>query len=205
MLFFVCLVVGETTKTWRSSTSWQPRADRPLDCKGRQATLWPHLPRNRAQEVERCVTAEIQETGAEIGTAPRPVPRLPWRIRTTFWCMAKGISIALVRKEHASKTIFFVCRITNKNIPQSPRSKNAEWGVDHGYDSYSLSSNDSIPLQQNLKHNLQVCLTANKNPLAKILNLVSFHSWLRFLKDRNRVGAWALVTVKDSAMKLTCF
>jgi len=27
---------------------------------------------------------------------------------------------------------------------------------DLGYDSYSLSSNDSLPLQQNLKHNLQV-------------------------------------------------
>jgi len=40
---------------------------------------------------------------------------------------------------------------------------------DLGYDSYSLSSNDSLPLQQNLKHNLQVIetkytsYTVNKN------------------------------------------
>ncbi|XP_065335682.1 uncharacterized protein ec isoform X2 [Cloeon dipterum] len=46
-------------------------------------------------------------------------------------------------------------RIT-KGPPQSPRSKTAEWGVDHGYDSYSLSSNDSLPLQMSLKHNLQL-------------------------------------------------
>jgi hypothetical protein len=173
MLCFLCIsVVGVITKTWLSLTSWQLRADMPWVCRGRQATLCPHLPRNPAQEVGRCVTAEIQETGAEIGTAPRPVLPHPWRIRTTFWCTAKGTSIT--QKHQRGKRLkkyFCMHRITNKHIPQSPRSKTAEWGNDHGYDSYSLSSNDSLPLQQNLKQNLQVCISLPRKPRSKILNL----------------------------------
>ncbi|XP_015115675.1 uncharacterized protein LOC107040218 [Diachasma alloeum] len=50
----------------------------------------------------------------------------------------------------------------NSAIPKSPTSKSGEISssssghYDAGYDSYSLSSNDSLPLQQTLKHNLQL-------------------------------------------------
>ncbi|XP_063987660.1 uncharacterized protein LOC135167912 isoform X2 [Diachasmimorpha longicaudata] len=50
----------------------------------------------------------------------------------------------------------------NAGIPKSPTSKSGEMSssssghYDAGYDSYSLSSNDSLPLQQTLKHNLQL-------------------------------------------------
>lgn len=53
----------------------------------------------------------------------------------------------------------------NSGVPKSPISKSGELSssssghYDAGYDSYSLSSTDSLPLQQGLKHNLQV----NKN------------------------------------------
>uniref|UniRef100_A0A1B6D3S8 USP domain-containing protein n=1 Tax=Clastoptera arizonana TaxID=38151 RepID=A0A1B6D3S8_9HEMI len=44
------------------------------------------------------------------------------------------------------------------NMPRSPTNKSVESSrhCDLGYDSYSLSSNDSIPLQQSLRHNLQL-------------------------------------------------
>ncbi|XP_011306393.1 uncharacterized protein ec isoform X2 [Fopius arisanus] len=50
----------------------------------------------------------------------------------------------------------------NSGIPKSPTSKSGEMSssssghYDAGYDSYSLSSNDSLPLQHTLKHNLQL-------------------------------------------------
>lgn len=50
----------------------------------------------------------------------------------------------------------------NSGVPKSPISKSGELSssssghYDAGYDSYSLSSTDSLPLQQGLKHNLQV-------------------------------------------------
>ncbi|KAJ8676685.1 hypothetical protein QAD02_012472 [Eretmocerus hayati] len=52
----------------------------------------------------------------------------------------------------------------NTGIPRSPTSKSGELSssssggghYDAGYDSYSLSSTDSLPLQQGLKHNLQL-------------------------------------------------
>ncbi|XP_008208985.1 uncharacterized protein LOC100119988 isoform X1 [Nasonia vitripennis] len=50
----------------------------------------------------------------------------------------------------------------NTGIPKSPTSKSGELSssssghYDAGYDSYSLSSTDSLPLQQGLKHNLQL-------------------------------------------------
>jgi hypothetical protein len=50
----------------------------------------------------------------------------------------------------------------NTGIPKSPTCKSGELSssssghYDAGYDSYSLSSTDSLPLQQILKHNLQV-------------------------------------------------
>lgn len=50
----------------------------------------------------------------------------------------------------------------NSGVPKSPTSKSGELSssssghYDAGYDSYSLSSTDSLPLQQGLKHNLQV-------------------------------------------------
>ncbi|KOX80627.1 Inactive ubiquitin carboxyl-terminal hydrolase 53 [Melipona quadrifasciata] len=49
----------------------------------------------------------------------------------------------------------------NSGVPKSPTSKSGELSssssghYDAGYDSYSLSSTDSLPLQQGLKHNLQ--------------------------------------------------
>lgn len=52
----------------------------------------------------------------------------------------------------------------NSGVPKSPTSKSGELSssssghYDAGYDSYSLSSTDSLPLQQGLKHNLQVCI-----------------------------------------------
>lgn len=52
----------------------------------------------------------------------------------------------------------------NSGVPKSPTSKSGELSssssghYDAGYDSYSLSSTDSLPLQQGLKHNLQVRL-----------------------------------------------
>ena len=52
----------------------------------------------------------------------------------------------------------------NNQIPKSPTSKSGELSssssghYDAGYDSYSLSSTDSLPLQQGLKHNLQVLI-----------------------------------------------
>ena len=45
---------------------------------------------------------------------------------------------------------------------QSPQC-GANGQYDPGYDSYSLSSNDSYPIQQNLKHNLQVCYVTLKS------------------------------------------
>ncbi|XP_068085650.1 uncharacterized protein ec isoform X2 [Anabrus simplex] len=43
------------------------------------------------------------------------------------------------------------------NVPRSPTSSSSGGGpYDGGYDSYSLSSTDSLPLQQGLKHNLQL-------------------------------------------------
>lgn len=51
----------------------------------------------------------------------------------------------------------------NTGIPQSPTSKSGEYSssssshYDADYDSYSLSSTGSLPLQLGLKHNLQVC------------------------------------------------
>ncbi|VVC25956.1 Hypothetical protein CINCED_3A012049 [Cinara cedri] len=59
---------------------------------------------------------------------------------------------------------YFVGKIQNKTgngfngVPRSP-NKSKDYTMnqfDLGYDSYSLSSNDSLPLQQNLKHNLQL-------------------------------------------------
>ena len=50
-----------------------------------------------------------------------------------------------------------VNNVNAKNIQQqlhSPQQK--QQSADPGYDSYSLSSNDSYPLQQSVKHNLQV-------------------------------------------------
>ncbi|XP_076032831.1 ubiquitin specific peptidase echinus isoform X2 [Oratosquilla oratoria] len=46
----------------------------------------------------------------------------------------------------------------NSNFMQNGQSSHAGQGgqYDPGYDSYSLSSNDSYPIQQNLKHNLQL-------------------------------------------------
>ncbi|KAF7992380.1 hypothetical protein HCN44_001705 [Aphidius gifuensis] len=50
----------------------------------------------------------------------------------------------------------------NTGVPKSPTSKSGELSssssghYDAGYDSYSLSSTDSLPLQQGLKHNLQL-------------------------------------------------
>ncbi|XP_033230816.1 inactive ubiquitin carboxyl-terminal hydrolase 53-like isoform X2 [Belonocnema kinseyi] len=50
----------------------------------------------------------------------------------------------------------------NGGVPKSPTSKSGELSssssghYDAGYDSYSLSSTDSLPLQQGLKHNLQL-------------------------------------------------
>lgn len=50
----------------------------------------------------------------------------------------------------------------NAGVPKSPTSKSGELSssssghYDAGYDSYSLSSTDSLPLQQGLKHNLQL-------------------------------------------------
>ena len=55
----------------------------------------------------------------------------------------------------------------NSGVPKSPTSKSGELSssssghYDAGYDSYSLSSTDSLPLQQGLKHNLQVRVTLN--------------------------------------------
>uniref|UniRef100_A0A2S2QTX9 Inactive ubiquitin carboxyl-terminal hydrolase 54 n=1 Tax=Sipha flava TaxID=143950 RepID=A0A2S2QTX9_9HEMI len=59
---------------------------------------------------------------------------------------------------------YFVGKIQNRigngfsGVPRSP-NKSKDYTMnqfDLGYDSYSLSSNDSLPLQQNLKHNLQL-------------------------------------------------
>ncbi|XP_060835488.1 uncharacterized protein LOC132918323 isoform X3 [Rhopalosiphum padi] len=59
---------------------------------------------------------------------------------------------------------YFVGKIQNRTgngfsgVPRSP-NKPKDYTMnqfDLGYDSYSLSSNDSLPLQQNLKHNLQL-------------------------------------------------
>ncbi|KAG7213170.1 hypothetical protein KM043_002485 [Ampulex compressa] len=50
----------------------------------------------------------------------------------------------------------------NSGVPKSPTGKSGELSssssghYDAGYDSYSLSSTDSLPLQQGLKHNLQL-------------------------------------------------
>jgi hypothetical protein len=50
----------------------------------------------------------------------------------------------------------------NSSVPKNSISKSGELSssssghYDAGYDSYSLSSTDSLPLQQGLKHNLQV-------------------------------------------------
>lgn len=51
------------------------------------------------------------------------------------------------------------------SVPRSPTSlkpgelsSSSGGPCDAGYDSYSLSSNDSLPLQQSLKHNLQVTI-----------------------------------------------
>ncbi|XP_070160198.1 uncharacterized protein Ec isoform X2 [Polyergus mexicanus] len=49
----------------------------------------------------------------------------------------------------------------NSNVPKSPiksgeLSSSSSGHYDAGYDSYSLSSTDSLPLQQGLKHNLQL-------------------------------------------------
>lgn len=42
-------------------------------------------------------------------------------------------------------------------VPRSPVTKTENGGhFDQGYDSYSLSSTDSLPLQQSLKHSLQL-------------------------------------------------
>ncbi|KAK7869980.1 hypothetical protein R5R35_013748 [Gryllus longicercus] len=41
-------------------------------------------------------------------------------------------------------------------VPRSPTSSSSGGPYDAGYDSYSLSSTDSLPLQQGLKHNLQL-------------------------------------------------
>ncbi|XP_063237098.1 uncharacterized protein LOC134539231 isoform X2 [Bacillus rossius redtenbacheri] len=46
-------------------------------------------------------------------------------------------------------------------IPSKPRPKGP---CDGGYDSYSLSSNDSLPLQQGLKHNLQLAQIPEGTP-----------------------------------------
>lgn len=57
----------------------------------------------------------------------------------------------------------------NTGIPKSPTTKNGDMPgngnnlhYDAGYDSYSLSSTDSLPLQQGLKHNLQVIIQVSK-------------------------------------------
>lgn len=58
----------------------------------------------------------------------------------------------------------------NSNVPKSPiksgeLSSSSSGHYDAGYDSYSLSSTDSLPLQQGLKHNLQVNLCFNQTIL----------------------------------------
>lgn len=45
---------------------------------------------------------------------------------------------------------------------------------DPGYDSYSLSSNDSYPIQQNLKHNLQVRRTSSSSGMQFFITTVNF-------------------------------
>ncbi|KAK2582811.1 hypothetical protein KPH14_008900 [Odynerus spinipes] len=59
--------------------------------------------------------------------------------------------------------LYFVNKVQrNSGVPKSPTSKSGELSssssghYDAGYDSYSLSSTDSLPLQQGLKHNLQL-------------------------------------------------
>ncbi|XP_050428663.1 uncharacterized protein LOC126838352 isoform X2 [Adelges cooleyi] len=60
---------------------------------------------------------------------------------------------------------YFVGKIQNRTgstyggaprSPNKPKDYTTNNQFDLGYDSYSLSSNDSLPLQQNLKHNLQL-------------------------------------------------
>lgn len=67
------------------------------------------------------------------------------------------VNICLQNLNYNSK---FINRTGNgfSGVPRSP-NKSKDYTTnqfDLGYDSYSLSSNDSLPLQQNLKHNLQV-------------------------------------------------
>lgn len=61
--------------------------------------------------------------------------------------------------------MYIVNKMQKNNVlpmPKSPTTKSGELSssssghYDAGYDSYSLSSTDSLPLQQGLKHNLQV-------------------------------------------------
>ena len=59
---------------------------------------------------------------------------------------------------------------------------------DAGYDSYSLSSNDSYPLQQSLKHTLQVCSGTSR--------LVTLLPLLRWLKKLTKF--WNISAVADS-------
>lgn len=77
----------------------------------------------------------------------------------------------------------------NSNVPKSPiksgeLSSSSSGHYDAGYDSYSLSSTDSLPLQQGLKHNLQVNLCFNK-----IENNNDF--------ERNRECVYKILNIKN--------
>lgn len=76
----------------------------------------------------------------------------------------------------------------NSGVPKSPTSKSGELSssssghYDAGYDSYSLSSTDSLPLQQGLKHNLQVRVTLNNIEIILVANAMDLA-----IVDINRV------------------
>lgn len=110
----------------------------------------------------------------------------------------------------------------NSGVPKSPTSKSGELSssssghYDAGYDSYSLSSTDSLPLQQGLKHNLQVneeCYIGEKIIFCKLLSCILFfhlvhviytnivlHSLLKYRKVINLPPA---MIAKDCARKRT--
>lgn len=82
----------------------------------------------------------------------------------------------------------------NSGVPKSPTSKSGELSsgsssghYDAGYDSYSLSSTDSLPLQQGLKHNLQVCnyFFINFNIIFKKLDCFSLTNYFLLLACTN--------------------
>lgn len=73
----------------------------------------------------------------------------------------------------------------NSGVPKSPTSKSGELSssssghYDAGYDSYSLSSTDSLPLQQGLKHNLPV--NAKCCILRRKVRLSNLYAGLKYL------------------------